>query len=601
MTVEPGIDVESREEPPRQDRSLTDLRKTVLILLGALSFSAATGPLTVSLVAIIAVWAPVLDRRSLAGGLGRACLLVGAYGGTVMVLGPLAGVRITYAVSFISVVVLAVISVLHRQRAGAGLRWRDSVHMGALAGPTLLLGSVLASIVRYGSVPAWAMGGDARNHLLWTQFLDSDGGWASSVTYPAFANALSAWVNDRADSTDLLAGIQSQALLWLTFLCAFSLLSGMLASQGPAPNGLRSAVGSLVAISPLVLGQLAEGFFPLALVCLATLSVAAAVLSPRVSHMEFLLYSALGTLIVAATFPPMAPVVAFLAIGARLPTLKLAAARSLAIAGAALATCALILAGLSRSDLVVSTLSLSGASLDYSEMLLTALISIAFLNFLSNQTKEQWLFVVSLGLALAGLILVLLWLESLSTTGATAYYWSKTLMVGFSALLPLALGTSATDSLTAGALGNLRTLWLTASSLALVVTYVPIFFASAPKMPVLKIAQGWFLPSAEEAGLVFEIETEDPTAVEWGTFEPETDRRINIWLGSGRSVSGDRNLGDEGYAWAYGGDMVNLGGFCDLLTRRSEMDLYVDTSAQAELALAACSIEPQRVHIVGAP
>ena len=601
MAAEPGVEIESHEGSPQPRWAGTDLRQQIVVLICALVFAAVTGPLTVPLVAIVAVWAPVLDTRSLAGGLGRACLLVGAYGGAVMILGPFAGVRITYGVSFGSMVVLAVIAVLHRHRAKVHLRWREAVHIGTVLGPGLLLGSVLVSVFRFGSVPAWAMGGDARNHVLFTQFLDSDGGWTTSITYPAFANALSAWVNAPSDTADSLANVQSQALLWLVLLCSFSLLSGLMASQGPPPKRLRGAVGSLVAISPLALGQLAEGFFPVAWVSLATLGLAAALLTPGVRHLQFLLYSGLGIALVALTFPPMAPVVALLAIGARVASLKLRPSPAFALVGIALIACILVLVRLSRSGTVVTNLSSSGASLHYSELLLVALISVAFLNYLSNQTGEQWAFLVAVGLALIGLTIVLLWLESLSETGATAYYWSKTLIIGFGAPLPLTLGTSATEPAPTTAVGNPRALWLTASTLALVITYVPVLFASAPKLPVLKIAQGWFLPSVEEAGLVFEIEARDPTAVEWGTYDPETDRRINIWLGSGRSISGDRNLSDEGYAWAYTGDMVGLSGICDLLARRSEMDLYVDTSAQAELALAACSVEAQRVHIVGAP
>ena len=356
----------------------------------------------------------------------------------------------------------------------------------------------------------------------------------------------------------------------------------------------------MVCVSPLVLGPLAEGFFPLAWVGVITVSVAAATLSPQLGFAPYVALSSLGVVMTAATYPPMAPVVALLALGARVARLRLVPA--IAAAGASMLALGLVLRQLAGSATVVSSLSLPGAWLHYSAWLLLVLLVVGLLNYLSIGTSDQRNLLVALVLAVMGLAIMLAWLESLSETGATAYYTSKTLVAGFSALLPLALGTAVNASRAVEGHGHWRRLmWPTAAALALFITTVPILFASAPKLPLLKIARGWFLPTVGQAGLIFEIRGDDATAVEWATYDPESDRRINIWLGSGRVASGERNLGDEGYSWAYGADMSGLAGYCDLLRRRPEMDVFVDTAAQRDMVEASCAVQADRVHVIGAP
>jgi hypothetical protein len=243
---------------------------------------------------------------------------------------------------------------------------------------------------------------------------------------------------------------------------------------------------------------------------------------------------------------------------------------------------------LAQDQRVVSVATLEGASLRYSPWLLVVPVLAVWLSGISPDRSDRARLLTMVVLATSGLAIVVAWLASMTA----AYYMTKTVLAGVGILFPLALARSTPRADT-----RRRWAWWLAGFLVLANAYLPLLFASAPKLPVLKIAQGWFLPTVAEADFALRINAIDPTALAWGAFAAEPSRRVNIWLSYGYSSVGSRNLSDPGYAWAYGADMWGLSSVCSIMAAVPEMDAFVGAPAQRDLIAAGCGVDRERLHL----
>lgn len=569
----------------------------LLVTSASLATAALVGNLVPLLGASLVVCTLAQRNSTLAVALARTVIVAFLVLSVIPIfgtlLGPLASTTATAAALSVATAV-GTWRALSRS-AGAG-QWA----WGSLAGPVVLLAGVCAYGIRFGAVPAWAMSGDARNHVLITGYLSSHGSW--DFFYPAGYNAVAALLagphREMSPGATLTSAITLNASLLLLLVLFFGMLGGLVAAgsgDGPARE-LRAAAGSLISVSPLFLSALlVGGFHPISLAALLLLATTALIAVNPAGIGTCLFWSAAGGLAVLLTYPPAAPVVAaaacaWLGFGWR-QSMRWRAVGAIGCAGFLVA----LLQGLrileQRPD-VVATVTSDGGIQHRHPLLLGVPVVIAALAWMMFRGRRQAtvLAVVALSSASAGI--TVWWLIGLR--GAIGYYAMKTAWVVASALLPLSL-TRTGDNRRADRIFRSA---VPAALLAVACSAPLLFRAVEAPVPAVEIARGWNLPSAQAAAVVPWLGDEGQGGLLWSAFEPEEDRRVDIWAAAYDFPEGSIDLNDPSATWAYGNDVAASTPFCTRLAAEPDFFVWTATPTSAAALAQVCGGFDDRIGVL---
>lgn len=478
------------------------------------------------------------------------------------------------------------------------------VPAAAVVGPLGLLATVLIYAMRWGPIPAWAMSGDARNHLLTTDAILQAGGWTFLTAYPALENSLVALVTipHATDplGTALVLDIQTMAQTMLVLFVLVGGLGGMIAAGGgatvTAAAQLRAAVASCLVLSPLLLGGVLIGGFhaaPLAVLLLIALTGWLAL--DEHSWWSALGVSAVTGVLLVTCYPLIAPMAMGVLLGwwiTRGPGWTRAATF---VAAAALLLLGLLILALwvigSRPDLA-AILVASGGIARRNPALIVAPVLLALVSWWANRTWSQARGVAIVVAGTLFLAVVIAWLAWLS--GEYSYYAQKSLWLGVVGLLPVAaarLGPVVDDSLPRGlapvvVLGGL--------------SFVPLLFgASGAPLPSANIVQGWAEPSAEQVELVEDLPNMTPHNYLWRVFGGLYDRPVNNWLSSWNAPVGDINFSQLAMSWTYSPAAELKRTYCRWLAAQPGSVVWTASAGEAASLLRTCrAASPDRVRVV---
>lgn len=423
----------------------------------------------------------------------------------------------------------------------------------AAVGTVLTLAWLLQLHLRFGA--AWAMSGDARNHVILMRDIINAGGLEPGrlKAYPALYNALAAVHSAAAGRPRGSAGallehdVNAMAAIYvLTFaLIAALLLAGAFQVVGAASMTLSrtggfsvAAAAVLIALSPIVAGTaLTDGFFSavgglalmLSVLLLCTQASAAREMEPALVAVGGCLLLLTVWSLLALLAAPLLMVVA--ATFARHRRLELAAV--------------LILAGLApvvafylQRATVKPILTASGALTVPAGSLLLALIAVAgsalLLNILGSTARHALSIALVLGTTAVVLMVWLLRLAhadifTIAGKPTWTYYAGKTLWLSESALAFVLLVPAAAATLSGAAPTRLRRELAPAVCAGAAVCVM--WMGSVLPQPITSATTGWANPNAETARAVFAQDSRPFVFFRWSTpasYNGE-DRLANFW------------------------------------------------------------------------
>jgi hypothetical protein len=474
-----------------------------------------------------------------------------------------------------------------------------------LVGPALLLIALAAFTLRFGSLPAWAMSGDARNHLFFIDEVREAGGWDWTLdSYPGGFNALVALLTLPADEAAgagaiLEHRINGIALLLVLILGLFGLLAGLVARgpRGGWGSHLRGAAGSFLLVTPLALTQVfSGGFFPIPLAWLVGLSGLYLLASDR-RCLGWPVVTALATsVLLLMNVPQIAPLpaMAWLMLAASRvtqPRLRLVSYIGLGTLGL-IAARGLIEALGERYPNQLRALVADGYVEQFSPWLLLAVTVIAAVSLAlyRGAAQVQITAIVIAGSALTWVICN--WIVSLR--GEWSYYSTKALWIAVVALLPLAISRAF------GAERDGLRRSTVPVALLLIVTCVPLLLFNgrvASWNPLLRLPIGWIHPDHREAATVIWLADRSPAFV-WKLNEPEEDRKINIWSSYFLFPVGEAQSASQPATWSYSPDTVKPSHFCWLFQAYPDVKVYADDEAEAEQLRTKCGVGEESVPLL---
>jgi hypothetical protein len=500
---------------------------------------------------------------------------------------------------------------------------------------------------------AWAMSGDARNHVGIVRSILYDGGLTLErlKTYPAGVNAFAAVLagaGPREGATDLamLTDIHAMATTYLLAVIAIAvLIAGALTAILPSTTGsngwppvaivITLLTASAVAGSPFVLGMaLTDGFFSgygalpasLAGVVLALrfftkarseAPLTGAVILAFVTLSTFLTFMSWTVLVVV---PAALSAVILVSLAKRLwvarrdarPLRDRAAlfASWVVICGACIAM--LVLARVievALPRLMLALVSPGSSRAPYTLMLVVlCLVALGTALFVNRSTACRQLYVPVIAAA-AG-IATLFWLVRLPGPGMTwTYYAQKTNWLVSANLIwvpfaPIVLWLSGDgDPVTRKSRASGLSAWFGALSSAVAVL---MLFSSATTAPgvLLEAARGWNQPSATVVTEAIRVANTGEPTVFWDWSDPGNDRLGNFWgvLAWASTPSGEFTTlpgvpGGFSY-WSYMemgqlSDLCTLaGGAPGITVRTHNEDLSDDLRQACPTATATVVVEP---------
>jgi len=474
-----------------------------------------------------------------------------------------------------------------------------------LVGPALLSTALAAFTLRFGSLPAWAMSGDSRNHLFLIDQIREGAGWNWTLeSYPGGFNALVALLTLPADEAAgagaiLEHRINGLALLLVLMLLLFGLLAGLVAC-GPRSgwgSHMRGAAGSFLLVTPLALTQVfSGGFYPISLAWLVGLSGLYLLASTRRGLWWPTVIVLVTSVLLLMTAPQIAPLPAIawlMLLASRViqPRLRLVSYVGLGTLGLLAARWLLDALG-ERYPNRLGTLVADGYVEQFSPWLLLAVPVIAAVSLAMYRGAAQ---VRTAAIVVAGSALTWVichWIVSLK--GDWSYYSTKTLWIAVVALLPLAISRAfgaERDGLRRSAVPV---------ALLLIVTCVPLLFFNgrvASWNPLLRLPIGWINPDNREAATVIWLADRSPAFV-WQLNEPEEDRKINIWSSYFLFPAGEAQPSSRPSTWSYSLETTKPGYFCWLFEAYPDVKVYADDEAEAEKLRTTCGVEEESVPLL---
>lgn len=494
---------------------------------------------------------------------------------------------------------------------------------------------------------AWAMSGDARNHVAITRGIIAAGGLtvAEMTATPAAVNALMAVLSGAGGRTGgvgevIVQDVQAMAATYVLAAAAIAvLLAGAVLEVVPRRTGGRARTDRPVAVaalgaaaataSPLVLGYAARDGFVSAFATLP-LVLAAVVLTlrllgePRSAAPVLLLLMVSAPLaFVAWTVLAVVPI-ALLALavavtGARLLVVRDGAPavprRTVIVSWVVVGLAVLELVALTvvvyvvRSKLVTQ-LAMPGGAQETSSLLVLALgLAAVAVGVGASRPDVRWRALVPVLVSIVGLVIVD-WLRDLPAGPDTwSYYALKTnwlisatlVWVPFLPLALWALRAGAEDTEAA------RPRWRVGLGTVAGVSAVLVLVGSlttAPA-PLLRAIRGWDQPTSDAVVVALDAADDGEPYVLWRWADPANDRLGNFWaaLAWGTDAAGHWT-GLPGYPagvaqWAYesGSETVDL---CDLGEASPGLIAYTRDEALAADVADACPDAGVRV-VVGGP
>lgn len=530
---------------------------------------------------------------------------------------------------------------------GARVSGQHLPHLLARGVPGIIVGSALLVMLAVSATGehhniAWAMSGDARNHVSVMRGLLADGGLTVEAlrSYPAAVNAFAAEVAGASDRSGtardlILTDVRALASTYvLGAIATATLLAGALLELLPRGERLhrRSVaaiavtvlVGGAAAASPLALGfALADGF--LSAYCSLPLALAGVVLALRyyrepsdgAAAMLFLI-AAVPLTFMGWTLLAVVPLALLGAVTATASWRLVRGRRSgerrvgrssrvlwwILVGAAVLLSLAIGALVYSYRARLVAQFVLPGTSRSVHPFLLVvaALVALSTL-VIAGRSAVRRQMVVPLVVALAG-GLTLIWLTRLPGPGVTwTYYahktnWLVSVVLVWVLIAPVVLWLSARDvERTPTAHPEREGPWRTSAAAGLVSAAVVLLAGSATSAPepLLGAARGWSQPSAEVVVVALDAADDDEPYVLWEWADPGNDRLANFWsvLAWGAASDGEySNLpGLEGgiYLWAYF-QTSEITSLCAIAEASPGLDIYTRTDPAELLAQldAAC-------------
>lgn len=508
-------------------------------------------------------------------------------------------------------------------RAGSGPAARETAFLMpvlvTIMGVALTAGAVDATVD--GFAAAWAMSGDARNHVFVLRgVIDAGGITVDSLrAYPLLFNGFVAahaaaegrplgqpgeLLQEDVDSlaalyvliVALLAGVVASAAAQVVSLCRTSFEASGLGAY------LLAGGAGLLVMSPIVLGTaLKDGFFTgLAGLLIFVCAIMTTVRSQTVPSAETALVTGAAGLLLLMVWPLLALICAPLAALAALALFRRTGKAALLAAGctAVLALIPPLVFYATRAQ-VVPVLLLPGAITRPSTWYLVVLVASITLGYFLLRGSPMSALHVPAVTAFAGVVLIV-FLAALGEQPAFwGYYSAKTLWLLESSLAYLTLVPAAYISLQrpAEGAGVAERLARHGATASLVLVALGVIAMGSPLGPPLERARtGWMQPSTGIANDVMANGNEAGPYVFWNWSVPQVyngdDRLANFWAMAvwavrpdGTYTSGNTVAGGP-VAWAYraGGDTSEL---CELAAGVPGLRIHTrDGTLQAKLSEA---------------
>lgn len=600
-----------------------------LVLVSAWLLAAGIGRLLPSLRGPAAWAAGILAEFALVVGLSAVVALVSPHGH-----GQALHLIIIALTAVLGAVLLLVARSRGRDRVEAWMPSRWGVALSITTGLLAVAAWIASRGPSYGI--AWAMSGDARNHVTIIRHLLANGGVTLGFlkTYPAAVNGVAsviAGAGDRGQSAGQVILNDAHALASTYVLCAIAiavLLAGALIEilpravrlgrRLPGPVLATLFVAAAAAGSPFVLGiALADGFFSAYGALAAALAGVVLALrfhgAPRVSF-ACLIPMMVATLLTFASWTVLVVVPAALLLAMAVLAIRtmmtwrrevgLERSRALLvlqwinIVGAFGTLSAVAVVVVRFMPALKANFAYSGSSrASYAFMILVlALIAMAVaLAVRSKSLRHQML--VPVVAAVAGVVTIL-WLFQLPGSGNTWTYYSMKMnwLVSSSlvwvAFAPIVLwfarGHESTTPRGRERLSRVGAAF--AGALA-----VSLLFGSATSAPepVLAAAQGWSQPSGEVIHEVVRGADKGKPYVLWGWSDVGNDKLGNFWSVLAWASTGDGSYtglieGHRSFAlWAYFMD-GQISGLCELVGGSPGITVYTHTAGLSSDLQAAC-------------
>ena len=483
---------------------------------------------------------------------------------------------------------------------------------------------------------AWAMSGDARNHVAIIRHLLANGGVTLGFlkTYPAALNALAAVIDgagDRGQSASQLILNDAHAVATTYLLCAIAiavLLAGALIEILPrAVRYGRRLPGAVLATlfvaaasagSPFVLGiALADGFFSAYGALAATLAGVVLALrfhgAPRASF-ACLIPMMVATLLTFASWTVLVVVPAALLLvmaGLAIRTMvtphrevglarnrALLVLRWMIVVGAFATLGVLFLVIVRFMPTLMTVFVYPGSSqVSYAFMILVlCLIAIAVGLAVRSKSVCRQMF-VPVVVSVAGAVTIL-WLIRLPGSGNTwTYYSMKTNWLVSSSIIwvvfaPIILWFARDLDATTVRVRE-RFSRVGAAFAAALAVYLLVGSATSMTEPVLAAARGWNQPSGEVVNEVMRAADKGKPYVLWGWSDVGNDKLGNFWsvLAWASTPDGEYTGLLEGHRsfalWAYFMD-GQISGLCELVGGSPGITVYTHTAGLSSDLQAAC-------------
>jgi hypothetical protein len=490
--------------------------------------------------------------------------------------------------------------------------WRALVAI--VSGTVVVISCTAVAYTKFGTASfAWALGGDARNHVIVANKISHLGGLPPDLLsyYPAFPNALLA-LSDQSSrflipssQTSLEHLVLSLGTIYVLAICGWSFLGAAIVWKLVSTTGNHSLVGiaaaSLAPLTGVGIGvALRDGYYSAVVTIvfsLATLGlIALAENSSSLRERGWALgIASLGIPVVAACWTPLAvPIAAawvFIAFRSLRHLTREVSRWIWTVAFLSACVTAMVVVPLIRYSLRTGKVTSAGAITPPSPDMILAFVAIAcaFAIITQKTPRPAWhppAFVVA---SVVALVIVVAAMAAQPTTDAWAYYPAKLAWAWACIALPLAAGVlscaagplSKSSRCAGGTKMNHRSHSVKRFCVFTLLGVGSLFLlqgSSSIPSPFLTfdllkhqaaspIADGWNAPSASTMNLVFQVSKEPGSSVLWDSIDPSNDRLGNFWL----SLSDNQRYNTADWylspfaQWAYVEVPGDTNSLCELL------------------------------------
>ena len=491
---------------------------------------------------------------------------------------------------------------------------------------------------------AWAMSGDARNHLLIMRATLFNGGITVDQlrSYPAGFNALAAVVSGSTSRADLSNGellvhdihalvgvyavlVIAVACMVVAVLSAFITRSALLRGRSGITTSIVLLIAAMTAVSPLVLGTtLVDGFFSaygaLAL-SLASIAIALKALDREIRSPLPYAFLAPGALVLFVSWPILAIIpialatfVAFVdctrlirersAIEVKPRSLVRWLPHSLPMLSA-LAICVVTLQNLSK---LKASFSLSGSTTPPNiwALPIIALISVS-LALISSKTHRTFMLAVVWTIVVGtGVVLWLMHVPGGWQDLRWSYYSHKTLWLLVSSLIwvPFVPLIYIADRVIVAGREDRHVRNAISLGLAALAVIAGMSITTTAAEPLSKAAAGWQQPTAEVMSRVLTVADDNRAFVLWDVSDQGDDRLGNFWAAFTWTTTptglyqADPAMLPGGFAyWAYF-YTEQIQDLCKVVNAYPEITVVTGTSGTLAQLNRSCGAGPYQVEVV---